>query len=170
LIEGEPPALIAGWGILFEGQLGTTVVLHYAETVVQPGPRCAGNIGIDETTQLCAVKPPLFGTATCEGDSGGPLLGREASGALVEIGVISSGVGTCSLPAGPDVFTRADVIAPWVGEVVAAHPPTSPSTSTPTTPAPAPPIAAAAGPPDPPGVYLTPRSRTRKVALRVSKD
>jgi hypothetical protein len=47
----------------------------------------------------------------CRGESGAPLLARDAQGEAVLVGLLRGGARAC---AGPDVFVRADRIAPWV--------------------------------------------------------
>jgi hypothetical protein len=47
----------------------------------------------------------------CNGDSGGPIMGRAADGSVRVLGVVSGGDGTCTYQAW---FTRADVSRDWI--------------------------------------------------------
>lgn len=49
----------------------------------------------------------------CRGDSGGPLLGRSASGATILLGILTAGSASCT---GIDLFTRVDVACAWLRE------------------------------------------------------
>jgi hypothetical protein len=53
-----------------------------------------------------------FGASgACAGDSGGPLLGRDASGEVTVLGILSSGSASCQ---GTDRFVRLDQEAAWL--------------------------------------------------------
>jgi secreted trypsin-like serine protease len=62
--------------------------------------------------QVCAIDAPSYSAGNCAGDSGGPLLVREADGAFVELGLVQGSVGRCETDR-PDVFTAANLIAGW---------------------------------------------------------
>ncbi len=60
--------------------------------------------GIDAATMVCAGE--LHGTKdSCQGDSGGPLMVPDATGALVQMGVVSWGFG-CGYPTQYGVYSR----------------------------------------------------------------
>jgi secreted trypsin-like serine protease len=94
------------------------------------------------SSDLCALSPPGSGTGTCEGDSGGPLLAKDASGNLLEIGLTSVGPADCDTQT-PDYYTAIKPIASWVQNEVAAaagsgqRPPATGQGSSSTAPAPA---------------------------------
>ena len=90
----------------------------------------------DPATMVCAGEQ-LGGADSCNGDSGGPLVVHDASGALVQIGVVSWGFG-CGYPLNYGVYSRvADTtLYDWIQQHLPA-----PSTSTPAA-APAAPAAA----------------------------
>ena len=76
-------------------------------------------------SQLCTITAPSFNSGTCHGDSGGPALAFRADGTPVQIGITSLGPANCDTRL-PDVYTRADLIAPWVSEWVASTAPPAP--------------------------------------------
>ncbi len=58
-------------------------------------------------------------SGACNGDSGGPLLTRDASGELQLAGVLSGGSASCT---GVDEYVRADAIADWAtARIEATH-------------------------------------------------
>jgi hypothetical protein len=70
--------------------------------------------------QVCTLDPPTFASGTCLGDSGGPLLAAGPGGyGLVEIGITNSGFERCTTNL-PSIYTRADLISPWVDRWIAA--------------------------------------------------
>jgi len=56
-------------------------------------------------------------SGACEGDSGGPLLGRDRDGRPLVLGILSGGEASCF---GRDRFIRTDALADWIGATV--HP------------------------------------------------
>lgn len=142
-------AQIAGWGETYYGDTNLQTVLQWAPTVVQSTAYCSQEAGVsydyDSSTELCAVDAPTYNTATCNGDSGGPLLADEANGTPIEIGITSVGPADCDTTSA-DYFTGLLPAAPWIESeisAVAPHPtPPPPTTTTPpptttaTTPAP----------------------------------
>jgi hypothetical protein len=130
------PAIVAGWGqTSADGSASTT--LQQAATVVQSDSFCvtgAAQVGVvfDPGSQLCTIDAPSDATGTCNGDSGGPVLGEE-DGALVQLGIIS--FGDCATTQA-SFMTRADAIATWAdGEVATATPQAPVATPTPDPPA-----------------------------------
>jgi secreted trypsin-like serine protease len=112
-------ALIAGWGETYYGQAELTEWLMWARTVVE-GNRCEGLRG-----RICAIDFPKFKSGVCHGDSGGPLLTSASHGqGLIEIGITQAVFGRCSTRR-PGVFTRADLISPWVDRWISTLDPPS---------------------------------------------
>jgi hypothetical protein len=175
LWQADAPAVMAGWGRTYYEQETLTELLQWAHTVVQGSQWCLNNApGFHPLGQLCTIDPPSYETASCEGDSGGPLIAESTAGPI-EIGIVSSGYNHCST-IDPTVFTRAELISPWAHSWIAALrpalPPPQASVPGPTSP-PAPAQAAPGpppGPPNAPGYYVTRRSRTRKIVIHVSGD
>ncbi len=119
------PAFIAGWGLNDRGSKPKqSPILRRAATYVQQRTYCR-NHGrayypfFNASLQLCTTTPPGFSIGTCHGDSGGPALAYRADGTPVQIGITSLGPADCDTTL-PDVFTRADLVSPWVGEWIAA--------------------------------------------------
>ena len=120
--ELAPPGAAAeaiGWGI--EGPLGSSAErLRQAPMPLIGDPTCAdldpyGQF-VDET-MICAGSVPSERDAagTCPGDSGGPLMVRDALGYPRLLGVTSWGFDvTCAT--GPDVFSEVPALAPPVLE------------------------------------------------------
>ena len=83
--------IIAGFGLTDDEYLDYSKVLLYAQMTIINNAQCVSvfgaNVVIDST--LCAE--PFEGTnqSICSGDSGGPLLARDASGNLMQIGINS---------------------------------------------------------------------------------
>jgi hypothetical protein len=159
-------ALIAGWGNTYPGQAGTSERLSWARTEVQQASYCESNAGrFYESYEICTIDPPNYETGICSGDSGGPLLSLNPAGSsYIELGVASHVNSECS-PKRPSVFTRADLIAPWVNEWIAAVKPPARNSRTLGRRTPASPT-----PPNTPGYYVTRPSRTRKILIRVSRN
>jgi hypothetical protein len=175
-LEAGRPAVIAGWGKTYFAQAQPTEHLRWAETVLQRSSYCEANfLAFFSGDELCVINPPEYETGACQGDSGGPLISLNPSGSgMIEIGVTSRIGGEC-LTTRPTVLTRTDLIAPWVHEwVEAVIPPPPPS---PPAPASASIIRSAPAapprrvPPNVPGLYITPHSKTgRRITARVSSD
>ncbi|HEY1567609.1 MAG TPA: serine protease [Solirubrobacteraceae bacterium] len=120
LMQAGSAVQIAGWGLTLAGTIPDQ--LQWGVTTVQTPSSCsveagAGGASFDPSAQMCTMDDPAFADATCNGDSGGPLLGRRADGTWVEIGVTNFGPTDCSLHI-PDFFARADSISPWVASAI----------------------------------------------------
>jgi hypothetical protein len=141
LLEGGTSAIVAGWGETEKEPRDVTEHLQWAPTVMQLPGFCeseAFSTPFYKGYELCTNYPPNFETGVCFGDSGGPLLALDPAGSdVVELGLVSRGYGECSTHY-PTVFTRADLIASWVGEWVNAVKPSLQATPIPSVPNPAP--------------------------------
>ncbi len=124
-------ALIAGWGEIEYGQKQLTGELMWARSTVRGG-HCFGS-HFNVKARICVTHPPGVASGSCFGDSGGPLLAAGPKGqGLVEIGLAHAVFGNCSTKF-PDIYTRADLISPWVDRWIAALDP-PPSTRPPSEP------------------------------------
>jgi hypothetical protein len=185
ILQGGTGATIAGWGETSPAEEALPEGLQWAETVVQEPEWCESEVKLFYAgSELCAIDPPSYSTGACSGDSGGPLIAETPSGTPVEIGVTVRASADCST-SHPTVFTRADLIASWVHEWAEAVKPAPPPPPTPQPAAPRPaaapsptpavvekpsPAAPPWTPPNEPGLYVTPQSRNRRIAARVSGD
>jgi secreted trypsin-like serine protease len=115
------PAIITGYGETYPGS-GPSPAAMWAPTVIQSDTYCAAVWGAElAPSAMCAVNAPAFDTSTGEGDSGGPLA-ISVNGQPVEVGITDLvGVG---YPTNlPQIFTRIDLVQPWVEAEIAANPP-----------------------------------------------
>jgi secreted trypsin-like serine protease len=149
-------AVIAGWGDTYAGDPYLTSVLQQASTVVQSSGYCGQfSITYNPAVELCAVDPPYYDDAVCNGDSGGPLLASDASGQPVEIGVTSTGPTDCNTVTA-DYFTTVRPLSGWATSWINAAAPAPPP---PPAPAPtAPPVTTP--PPSAPSTPQLPRMTT----------
>ncbi len=163
----QPPTrvAIAGWG-LTDGSDPDSIPtqLQWATTVTQPASYCElqaslGGIGFNPDLQLCTVNAPTYDTGTCNGDSGGPVLGNYWGTQPVEVGITSLVPSGCTTGQA-DFFTRADAISAWAANWVNDVAPGPIPTPTPTP----------AAPPSEPlaGIYTGQTSQHRQLKLQVS--
>ena len=134
--EGHTPthykdASVVGWGLTYKKdyqdteqvaasvqQKLTTPLLSNKQCIQIFEEKLGGfvlDIAVDK--QLCAGGE--YGQSSCNGDSGGPLLGREQpTGPFSLIGVVSSGAGTC-YDGSPQIYTRVSHYRDWIlGQMV----------------------------------------------------
>ncbi|MBX9759309.1 MAG: serine protease [Beijerinckiaceae bacterium] len=71
------------------------------------------------TPQMICAGASVDGRDTCPGDSGGPILRRLPNGKIVQVGIVSFGIGQCGVAALPGVYTRLALYTDWMREVVA---------------------------------------------------
>jgi secreted trypsin-like serine protease len=77
-------------------------------------------VGGTVTPQMICAGAEVDGRDTCPGDSGGPILRRMEDGKLVQVGIVSFGIGQCGVAALPGVYTRLSLYTDWMREVVAS--------------------------------------------------
>jgi secreted trypsin-like serine protease len=76
-------------------------------------------VGGTVTPQMICAGAAVDGRDTCPGDSGGPILRRLPNGQMVQVGVVSFGIGQCGVAALPGVYTRLAIYTDWMRAVVA---------------------------------------------------
>lgn len=99
--------VVMGWGQIREDSLRQERRLHYAEVPTVPDKNCAvayRKAGVQLVTEesICAGRR---GIDTCQGDSGGPMVGHDADGNWVQVGIVSWGLG-CARDGYPGVYTQ----------------------------------------------------------------
>jgi V8-like Glu-specific endopeptidase len=111
--------VIAGWGQT-SANSDTPNVLRWGTTVVQPASYCSQfSSSYDAALQLCALDRPNKNVATCNGDSGGPLLTTDATNQPVEIGITSYGSADCDSVTA-DYFTAVEPVSAWIDTQIRA--------------------------------------------------
>lgn len=184
VVGGGTPAAVAGWGATDGAGGDGSPLLRTAPTTLLSSTACSGMLGgFDPQTMLCAADVGSSSSATCHGDSGGPLAVPRTDGGWVQVGVTSWGSEGCDVRL-PQVFVRVSAVADWIGSVLpgiaspTAQPP-APAVPSPNA-APSPAAAPAAGGDDRrggsthergaagPGRYRGSTRQHRPIALRVS--
>jgi hypothetical protein len=72
------------------------------------------------TDNMLCARVKGGGKDACQGDSGGPLVGTNDDGDLVQVGVVSWGIG-CAEAAFPGVYSRVSRVWDWIEEEVCAN-------------------------------------------------
>jgi trypsin len=96
------PMTVAGWGTEFFGSPIIPENLKAVDVTAVADDNCTTNstMGFQPGSEICAE---TLGGDSCQGDSGGPLFGTLADGRLVQVGIVSYGLG-CAVPAFPGVY------------------------------------------------------------------
>jgi Trypsin len=154
LIGAGNPIAVAGWGATSGGQSYQQASLQWGSIVAQAPGYCAlyddeDGVAFDPASQFCAIDPSGYAVSTCHGDSGGPAIAHPTPATAVQVGITSQGDPNCN-PQVPSVFTRVDLVSPWVDAQIAAIDPPPPP-----PPPPSPPPATAAAPAVPPASSVT---------------
>lgn len=79
-------------------------------------------IGGVVTPQMFCAGAAVDGVDTCQGDSGGPILSRKPDGSLVQVGIVSFGIG-CGHAELPGVYTRLALYTDWIRKTIESPPP-----------------------------------------------
>lgn len=126
LLADGAPAAVAGWGLVDVDPPQLPAVLRDAQSVVRSPSYCQRSLRrilpiYAADSQICVKSPPGPGGASlCNGDSGGPGIGRRPDGTVVQIGIISlKGSVDCD-PGSPQVLARVDRVSTWVAAWAAA--------------------------------------------------
>ena len=117
------PATVIGWGSDNFAVGSSPDELHEVEVPIVEDADCATAydnplFGFDPTSMVCAGET-TGGKDSCQGDSGGPLMVPDADERLVQVGVVSFGLG-CGYPAFYGVYGRvADTaLFNWIAQNV----------------------------------------------------
>ena len=123
-------AVVIGWGLTENGT--NSDILQELDLVAIPNDNCTNdyrqnfikrNFSVAQAssfnisnTQVCA-QGPSFGTDSCRGDSGGPLMSTKSNGQWVINGVVSFGNLKCDSEV-PGVYTRVSKYLDWIDSVI----------------------------------------------------
>ena len=122
---------VVGWGSTDPyGHGGASPELLQGRTVVQKAAYCQRAIGpaFHPVAELCSVDYPSYASATCYGDSGGPMLAVQ-NGEYVEIGITDWNTEEACSTKAPRVDTRVDVESAWINREIERHAPHLPTLS-----------------------------------------
>jgi len=120
--EGKT-AIVTGWGRLSYGG-NVPNVLHQVSVPIMNNEKCqkmftrSGHKKKVRKSFLCAGYDQGK-KDSCEGDSGGPLMMQQDSGAWVLAGTVSHGI-KCAYPDLPGVYMRMTYYKPWIQKVTGA--------------------------------------------------
>jgi hypothetical protein len=123
LVAPDVLATAIGWGI---GGPTTDWLQEVHLPIVSDAECLAAHPGTEHVeTQLCAGVAE-GGVDSCYGDSGGPLLVRDAeAGRWLHVGITSWGQG-CARPGTPGVYARTSRLASWIQQTASEPPPGRP--------------------------------------------
>jgi trypsin len=102
LEQDGAPLTVAGWGTEFFGSPFIPADLKAVDVEAVADESCTTNglMGFQPESEVCAE---TLGGDSCQGDSGGPLFGTLTDGRLVQVGIVSYGLG-CAVPEFPGVY------------------------------------------------------------------
>jgi len=109
-------AVLAGWGLLKEGEFVGSDAVQYVKVPIMTNKACQADYrqdGIGITKQMLCAGLPTGGKDTCQGDSGGPMAVKEDDDAHVQVGVVSFGKG-CARAGAPGVYARVSEFLDWI--------------------------------------------------------
>lgn len=97
---------VAGWGTEFFMSPNASAQLKAVDVRAVSDSSCTTNgmVGFQSDSEICAAE--LLGDS-CQGDSGGPLFGNLPDGRLVQVGIVSYGLG-CATPGFPGVYAEVN--------------------------------------------------------------
>ena len=102
-LEQDGAALtVSGWGTEFFGSPLIPAQMKAVDVEAVSDESCTTNglMGFQADSEMC---DETIGGDSCQGDSGGPLFGSLADGRLVQVGIVSYGLG-CATPKFPGVY------------------------------------------------------------------
>jgi secreted trypsin-like serine protease len=112
-------ATVIGWGDRDRRDTVRNYPVNLYEVTVpivsNAGCRNAYGAGYIKTKMLCAGDLANGGRDSCQGDSGGPLFVPDGGSDIVQVGIVSFGVG-CGLRRFPGVYTRLATYRNWLGQ------------------------------------------------------
>jgi secreted trypsin-like serine protease len=123
--QGGITVAVAGWGLTHATDMSLPTVLQWANFAIQDFEYCAtadnhDGLQFEYGYEFCAGDPAGYTVAVCRGDSGGPAFAQTPAG-LLEVGIVDRGDDACATTV-PSIFTRVELIQPWVASQIAANP------------------------------------------------
>ncbi len=118
LVPAGTKTLVIGWGQLTFDTPGPEIF----NQAVLPRDDIATCNALDlysgnlTPLNVCAGDPQSAGKSACYGDSGGPLIARDANGKPLQIGVVSGGPSVCGDV--PGYFARVGALSKWIQKQV----------------------------------------------------
>jgi secreted trypsin-like serine protease len=118
---------VAGWGLTNAAATSEPATLQWASMGIQDDTYCIAYDDPDDLQfqfnyEFCALGASGASVSVCHGDSGGPAFAVPTPGTLLEIGIIDRGDNGCGTSV-PSIFTRVDLVQPWVASQIVANPP-----------------------------------------------
>ncbi|XP_065336739.1 brachyurin-like [Cloeon dipterum] len=109
-------ATIAGWGNTKNNDHSNTV-LRYTDLIIMKKTFCSQYYNDFDAEKLMCTYNVVYASATCKGDSGGPLIITESDGVKTQVGILSfgpkPGVGGCESHR-PDGHVRLTAHLDWI--------------------------------------------------------
>jgi len=117
LEQDGAPLTVAGWGTEFFGSPFIPADLKAVDLEAVADQNCTTNqaMGFQAESEVCAE---TLGGDSCQGDSGGPLFGNLPDGRLVQVGIVSYGLG-CAFPKFPGVY--GEINNPSIHEFITSN-------------------------------------------------
>jgi secreted trypsin-like serine protease len=112
---------VAGWGLTNpDDSESLSQTLQKVDVPFVSDGECATNDPMPDLLEpdgeLCAGDFDNGGIDTCQGDSGGPLFREDNDGELIQVGIVSYGVG-CAEPGFPGVYTQLSTFSDQIQDV-----------------------------------------------------
>lgn len=106
---------VAGWGATREGG-GQSQILMKADVPFIDDDQCAQAYpDLNREHMICAGVWDQGGKDACQGDSGGAMFRADETGALIQVGIVSWGIG-CARPENPGVYAEVSTFATAIQE------------------------------------------------------
>lgn len=112
---------VAGWGATREGGPQSRYLMK-ANVPFIDDAQCAqaySQINNAPDEMICAGQWTTGGVDACQGDSAGPMFRRDATGAWIQVGITSWGIG-CARPRNPGVYGEVAAFAEDIEEAAAS--------------------------------------------------
>ncbi|CAF1290310.1 unnamed protein product [Adineta ricciae] len=115
---GNDTVIIAGWGSAeFRGRYAPVLKQAFTQVIAGCNQWWSAE-GVDERRQIC-VANNITGVSACSGDSGGPILSRDAQNRWIVSGIASyvERFNCKTNNSRPNVYTRVAYYLPWIHQI-----------------------------------------------------